>query len=197
MDTTMQAIANLYKSEALFSSAHSALVFTFNFSMGYYDRPAMNKMAAPAFGTGKGLSGLDGAAQAGFIRAELQSMGLLTEAFLTARIAPRSTVCECRHACCSGHTPNREWVDAIDILSRHALSKLSGCLSHGQLRKAIVQRYFGVDIGLSEAADKCGVNKNTATDHNAKITAAFKDEEAQCMELFEDRLVELGIVESE
>ena len=79
--------------EILFNSAHGALVFAFNFSGQAYDRPMMNRLATPSVGTGKGLVGLDGAGQSGFIRAEVKAMGKLSEAIIIARIAPRSTPC--------------------------------------------------------------------------------------------------------
>ena len=78
------------EAEPLFINAHSALVFAFNFSGQCYDRPMMNRMAAPSVGTGKGLVGLDGAAQAGMIRGEVKSLGKLAEAILIARFAPHS-----------------------------------------------------------------------------------------------------------
>lgn len=89
--------------DTLFDNAHGALVFAFNFSGQCYDRPAMNRLATPAAGTGKGLVGLDGAAQAGFILAEVKGMGKLAEAILTARLAPRSMPCHCRSSCCASH----------------------------------------------------------------------------------------------
>lgn len=196
MDINMNAIAKMYESDPLFSSAHAALVFTFNFSSACYDRPAMNKMAAPAVGTGKGLGGLDGAAQAGFVRAELKLMGAIGEAMLTARVAPKFMPCECRRPCCAGNTPNVEYVEAINTLTRYALTKIPGCLSHAQMRKAIVERHFGAPLQLSDIADKCGVNKNTAVSHNATITKAFIAEESAAWATFEDRLTQCGMVES-
>lgn len=88
----------------LFESAHGALVFAFNFSGQCYDRPMMNRLASPAVGSGKGLVGLDGAAQAGMIRAEVQTLGKLAEAIIIARIAPRTVPCHCRSARCARKT---------------------------------------------------------------------------------------------
>lgn len=85
-----------------FSSGHDALIFAFNVSDQAYDRPMMNRLAAPSIGKG-GLAGLEAPAQAGMIRAEVQAMGKLAEAILIARIAPRSMPCHCRSACCAGH----------------------------------------------------------------------------------------------
>jgi hypothetical protein len=192
---TYEMIAKRYASDPLFSSAHSALVFAFNFSMAYYDRPLMNKMADDPRPIGKGLSGLDGAAQAGFVRAELRNIGAIGEAILTARIAPRSTPCECHRACCAGQIPSIEWTNAIDVLVQPAMGALSGCISHYRLRQAIVRKHFGDRVSLSDAAEKCGANKNTATEHNQRILKALKTAESAAWGRLETKLIELGIVE--
>lgn len=101
-----------------FSSGHDALIFAFNVSDQAYDRPMMNRLAAPSIGKG-GLAGLEAPAQAGMIRAEVQALGGLHENILVARLAPRQRYCECRGACCSGRKPNPEWVGAVSWLSEH------------------------------------------------------------------------------
>lgn len=194
----------------LFESAHGALVFAFNFSGQSFDRPLMNRLAAPAIGTGKGLVGLDGAAQAGMIRAEVQTLGRLAEAILTARLAPRSTPCNCRSACCSGHKPNREWTDAIAYLSDHIrTTALAGCTSNGILRREYVVRFFTRKedrISLELLAERHDVARNTVSAHAAKVALLFgghqarKDQaavpglESAAMNAIEDRLRETGMV---
>lgn len=158
----------------LFTSAHAALVFAFNFSGQCYDRPMMNRLAAPAIGSGKGLVGLDGAAQAGFIRAEVLSLGSLAEAILIARIAPRSMPCHCRQACCSGRKPNREWVMAVGHLAEQSRrSALSGCSANGIMRREYIARYFTAKdqrISLEALAERYDVDRNTASAHYAKVS---------------------------
>lgn len=61
----------------LFRTPQAALVFAFNYSMQQQGRPLADRMASPAARTGKGLSGVDGAAQAGMIR---RVMGGLNQA---------------------------------------------------------------------------------------------------------------------
>lgn len=196
MSTIDQEIARRYESDPLFRSAHDALVFAFNFSMDLYDRPLMNKMADGPRPEGKGLSGLDGAAQAGFVRAELHSLGAIPEAILIARIAPRSQPCECRKPCCSGQSLNPEWIGAVDALVQHAMAALSGCgVVHYRVRRASVLRYFGERVSLTETAEKCGISKNTVTDHNQKILKALKTDEAAAWGRFESRLIASGMVE--
>ena len=196
--------------ESLFTSAHGALVFAFNFSGQSYDRPAMNRLATPALGTGKGLVGLDGAAQAGFIRAEVKAMGKLAEAIIIARIAPRSMPCQCRSSCCSGQKPNKEWTDAIATLSDHVrTTALAGCIANGLMRREYVVRYFTPKDqrkSLEALADKYEIDRHTVSAHAGKVTAYFagitarKDKpgtpgmEPLAMNAIEDQLREIGMV---
>lgn len=163
--------------EPLFESAHGALVFAFNFSGQCYDRPMMNRLASPAFGSGKGLAGLDGAAQAGMIRAEVQAMGQLAEAILIARIAPRSVPCHCRSSCCSGKRPNWEWTNAIAFLADHVRqTAMHGCCSNGLMRRDYVERYFtrkGDRVSLEALAEKHDINRDTASGHFARVALLF------------------------
>lgn len=194
----------------LFHNAHAALVFAFNFSSQCYDRPMMNRMGAPSVGSGKGLVGLDGAAQAGFIRAEVSALGKLAEALLTARIAPRSTPCECRSACCSGHRPNKEWTDSIAYLANHVRqTALFGCTSNGLMRREYVVRYFAKKderAAIEALAEKYSIDRHTVSAHASKVATLFggtrpsKDKpampglESAAEGAIEDRLREIGMV---
>lgn len=164
-------------SKALFSSAHAALVFAFNFSGQSYDRPVMNRLADEPRPAGNGLYGLDGAGQAGFIRAEVKAMGKLAEAILIARIAPRSTPCQCRSSCCSSQKPNKEWTDAIATLSDHVrTTALAGCIANGLMRREYVVRYFSKKeelVSLEALAEKHEIDRHTVSAHAGKVMAYF------------------------
>lgn len=194
----------------LFNSAHSALVFAFNFSGQAYDRPTMNRMAAPSLGNGKGLVGLDGAAQAGFILAEVKALGKMAEAILIARLAPRSTPCMCRAACCSGQKPNKVWTDAIAFLSDHVrTTALAGCIANGMMRREYVVRYFTRKddrTSLEDLAKKYDIDRHTVSAHAGKVTAYFAGVQAKknkpatpgfeevATNAVEDRLRNIGMV---
>lgn len=166
---TVPAVAQ--KAEPIFKSAHAALVFALNYSMQQYDRPLMNRaMAGKPLQEGKGLSGLDGAGQAGMIRAELARLKPIEQAVLVAHAAPAQIPCECAAACCSGWKTNPEWQDAMSELSTAAASgALSGCVSNGRLRSALIQRLFGAKVTLTELAERYDVDENTAGAHHAKL----------------------------
>ncbi|AZY50996.1 hypothetical protein C0J09_13935 [Bordetella avium] len=175
--------------DPLFRSAREALTFALNYSMQQYDRPLMNRAmsAQPDGGAeGKGLSGIDGAGQAGMIRAELGKLSPLHQAALVASIAPSQMPCECRVSCCSGWKVNPEWQEAMSELSIAAASgALSGCVSNGRLRSALIQKHFGAKTSLVELAERFGVSERTADAHSAKLkrwlfgTPAHGDNEAK------------------
>lgn len=194
----------------LFQNAHGALTFAFNFSGQAYDRPMMNRLASPAIGSGKGLVGLDGAAQAGMIRAEVKAMGKLAEAILIARVAPRTKPCGCRSSCCSGHKPNKEWTDAVAYLADYVRTAVyAGCVVNGLMRREYLVRYFTKKderTSLEALAEKYEIARNTVSAHNAKVATwlggvpARKDKPAQlgmeqaAFDAIEDRLRGIGMV---
>jgi hypothetical protein len=152
--------------EVLFRTPQDAMIFAFNYSVQTRDRSAMDRLAAPSPRTGKGLSGNDGAAQAGMIRRELEQMPSIEHAALVARFAPRSTPCACGRACCCGHIPNPEYVEAIRELEQAAMSILpSGTLINYRLRRGLVEKAVGVKIEIKALAIECGVAERTAYAH--------------------------------
>lgn len=129
----------------------------------------MARMATPPGRSGKGLGGLDGAAQSGMIRSELKAIGQTGEAILIARTAPRTIPCDCQRLCCAGHKPNAEYENAIGYLMQVAMEHLAGHLSHYQLRRAILEKHFGAKISVTDVAEDCGVSRATASAHNTKL----------------------------
>ena len=182
--------------EPLFASTHAALVFAFNFSHQAYDRPVMNRMADGPKRSRKGLVGLDGAGQAGMIRAAVDALGREEAMVITARFAPRRDRCECRKSCCSGWKAGREWVGATDWLTQYVLSMaLSGCVSHYRLRNGIVRRVFGDEVKLGAIAEQAEVNRDTVADHAKRITKHLSGIENRAMKAIDERLFKNGIVE--
>lgn len=192
-----------------FSSGHDALIFAFNVSDQAYDRPMMNRLAAPSIGKG-GLAGLEAPAQAGMIRAEVQTLGKLAEAIIIARIAPRSVPCHCRSACCAGHKQNKEWTNAIAWLCDHVrTTALAGCTANGLMRREYVVRYFTPKDrrdSLEMIADRHEIARNTASAHAAKVALFFAGSQARkdkpgsigmeqaAFDAIQDRLRDVGVV---
>ncbi|CAG9256217.1 hypothetical protein [Paraburkholderia caribensis] len=160
--------------ETLFRTPQDALIFAFNYSMQRGDRSLVDRMASPAARTGKGLSGNDGAGQAGMIRCELEQLTDIERAVLVARFAPRSWPCACGRACCSGYTPNPEYQQAISLLTQAAMSVLAGRVVHYQLRRALVEKAAGMKVEITTLAKKCEVNEKTADAHWQIIKVWFQ-----------------------
>lgn len=194
--------------EPLFESAHEALTFAFRQRLQVLDRAPLNRISAPAVGSGRGLGGLDGAAQAGMVRQEVRQFGPLDEALLIARHAPRYSPCECGAPCCSGRRPNREWTEAISHLAEHAReTALAGCKATSVARTAYVARYFTPKASrqsVGELADRLNLARNTVDVHLGRLAAMFggtparKEKPAQpgietlAQQLAEDRFQALG-----
>ena len=157
----------------------------------------MNKLAAPPEGSGYGVAGLDAAAQAGMIRAEVKALGRLAEAILFARIAPHGVPCACRADCCSGSKRNKEWVDAISFIADYVrTTALAGCVTNGMMRQEYVVRYFSAKgrISLDDLAERHGIVINTVTAHNGKVSKALRTFEHAANEAAEERLRLVGMV---
>lgn len=195
--------------EPLFDSAHNALLFAFNFSGQQYDRPIMNRLADdPIDYVSKGLSGMDGAAQAGMIFNKLFHLPPLYQYIVFATYAPRTIPCSCRYPCCSGSKRNVLWDACIREIEEAALrNALVGCVSHRVLRRGIVERVFGdKTITLAGLAEKTGVSETTANSHNQKVrqwllgmpatkrSEAVPGEKANAQAMIEQILVVDGLV---
>jgi hypothetical protein len=165
--------------EKLFRTPQAALVFAFNYAMQQQDRPLADRLASPAARTGKGLSGNDGAGQAGMIRREMEALSADEQAALVARFAPKSLPCSCRSPCCAGSRINQEWNAAIRTLEQGALRALAGHVSHQRLRRKLVEEIFGVKIVLKDLAEACGVHPNTASAHRKIIRKWLCGQKAQ------------------
>lgn len=165
------------KEDPLFPSAQAALTFAFHFTEGSIDRPMMNRMADTVQGTGSGLAGLDGAAQAGMIRQEVKEMGPLKEALLIARWAPPTMPCDCNASCCSGHKFSQEWQTAISYLADHVRrTALAGCTSNSLLRREYVLMQFVPKAQrptFGDLASKHSVDRHTVAAHAQKVAAYF------------------------
>lgn len=195
--------------EPLFKSAHDALVFAFNYSDQQYGKTPMSKVILAGTETGKGLSGNDGAAQAGMIKAEVKNIDRLMQAFLTARFAPFAIPCDCGCPCCSGRRSNEEWTNAIGVLSLHLKEVvLLGCsttidMRVGYLRKTL---RIGKNLSFDELARKHHISESSIKRHMLKVRKFILGHFSngvrhaglgeKAMTAIADRLEQAGIVEA-
>src|SRR5690242_7706495 len=182
--------------EAPFSSAQSALKFAYNFSPAQYAPSVMGRLISGGrLGRGSGLVGVDGAAQAGMILAEVRLLGALVEAFIAARFAPHHVPCACRQACCTGYRPTPAFTHGIYAITHAALDVLGDCSVNYRLRRGLVLRYFGERENMTELAKFAGVNRDTASQHNARLLPWLKHHDGASLHKCVYRLKEVGMVE--
>lgn len=145
----------------LFENTEQALVFAYNYTGQNCITARLSPEPLPT--TGKGLGGLNGAAQAGMIRREVSSTGKLIESLITAKYAPMWLPCNCGHACCSGKIENREWAEAIPYV---VLDVCKNAL-RGADRWAVVwcvkAHYSGIRPSATIIASHAGVHVSTIT----------------------------------
>ncbi|MDN7419534.1 DNA-binding protein [Burkholderia dolosa] len=155
--------------EIEFKSAFDAVRFALAYSTQQYGETMMAKrLRGESAGSGMGLVGLDGAGQAGMIRMKVWDLPELHRAVIIARAAPRDLPCSCGKACCSGSQPNPEWKAAVSWLTQASAAYCSG-YSHYRVRRAIIERVFGVNCSLTDVADECGAHVNTVSKQNAAV----------------------------
>lgn len=160
--------------EPLFSSAHAAIVFALNYNHQQYDKPLMNRLSWGALSQGKGLSGIDGAAQAGMIRGMIGRLSDLECAMLIAYCAPKQIPIPGSHQAIKivdnkqvrlpQWSTNPEYQAALRQIARtyqiHALTSVDQ-QSVQSARLALVARCFGERVNLQEAADHHGIPYRT------------------------------------
>ena len=184
--------------DALFKSAHAAITFAVNYcNTEHVERSPASKAADEHKGSGgKGLMGVDGAAQAGMILSNLKTIGALYEACLIARVAKKRVVCSCGSMCCSKSRPNFLWMDAINTVAMEAKQYLEKTREEGKrgvadnpaLRRAIVAKHFGEPVKIKELAKACEVSDVTVANHIGKIHKLLKKSESEAWEHIEDIL---------
>lgn len=166
-------------SDSIFQNSHSAMLFAFNFSHQMYEPPLMNRLAwTPLRGISKGISGMDGAAQAGMIIKELQKLTIAQQYVVIIKYAPPVWPCQCRSRCCSGFMRNTDWEEAVSQLGMIAASEaIPGVLSQRQLRNAMIKKSFGhLDSSIAEIGKACGVSERTAAGIHAQIRKWLRGE---------------------
>lgn len=191
----MGAIDLAVEAPPIFTSVHGALMFAFNFTHGSLKKNALAQ-AQGGGGSGRGLGGLDGAAQAGMILAEIFTMLELRRRVLEAKFSPQSQPCSCKSACCKGARDTAAWREAIDWLTEYVLREgLTGTISHHRLRRALVVRKFAdKPQSFITIADACGVHRVTASQYNKAVVEHLRVVERAAMNEIEGRLKTNGVI---
>lgn len=197
---TIEAAMNLTEPTPVFRSVHDALVFAYNFSTAQYPESTLGKLmrkkaeeegAETALGTGKGLSGLDGAGQAGMIMGAVHRLELRQILVIEARFMQRTKPCrECGH---DGFTDAYRLV--IDSLAELMLDILPD-RADIRLRRELVYGHFGKRPHNVKLAKKYHIDRHTVGNYQVAITKALKALEYQAQETLHGRFAEAGMLET-
>lgn len=165
------------EADPVFRGVEEALRFAFRHPQGAPARPMMSRLADGPSRPGRGLSGLDGAGQAGLILSALATLGELHESIAQARYLPHSLPCECGSECCTGYRVNPEWRIAIDAITERTTNLIPHRPIMLKLRKAVVCRHFGEKVNFIDIAKTLRVDRDTVSDHANIVVTFLKDQE--------------------
>lgn len=180
--------------EPLFQNVGSALAFAFNYSAGF-PQTAIGKMMREALGSsgrkqGRGLSGLDGAGQAGMVLAEVDRLPGLWPVMLRLRFG------SCEDQCPSymEKQPCLAWTEALGMLTRSIEARL---VNDPMLRRFIVaQLVRGVPVSKITAHEPiaiiCDRAPRTLRRHISELRDQLRILTEDALNAAEDRFAELG-----
>lgn len=178
--------------DPLFKSAHEALIFAHNFSNQQFAKTAMGKLMQSAGGTrhsGKGLGGLDGAAQAGMILARVVKLPKHEQQCIHARYGQAMAPC----GDCGQDMPTQAWKEAVEGLTFWVVTSLTG-ITHLHLRRAMTAKYFGGKVDMKAMAIRCGVHQSTMSRQYSIVAKTLRSLENKVMAEIERELQESGMV---
>lgn len=178
------------ESDPLFESAHQALMFAYTFSANQYAVTAAAERVIAMCGReryerpmpyrqSRGLKGLDGAAQAGMIRAAVLRLDPLHQAYIDARF---DVLNESR----------RRFAVRVVALTMRRLVQVGPELA--DLVVIMVRRHFGEKIALDDYIEHFGLPRATLFRRAARIRKAIQEHADTAMMRIEDLLVAQGIV---
>ena len=169
--------------EPLFKSTHEALIFAFNYAVQQSPKTPLMRMfqSNPAedevpkgIRQSKGLIGLDGAAQAGMILAEVCRLPDDQHNVIVARYYRAQH--ECR--CCGQPAPREEWRVAIDALS-HCV-ELEGV--HRKVRHIMVERAIcGGKIDMQYLCNRYSLSTRTTYRQYSDLKTKFRKTDRMAM----------------
>ncbi len=180
--------------DPLFRSAHQALLFAHTFADTSHAQAAAAERAIalqardryerPVGAAGRGLRGIDGAAQAGMIQ-DLVSRNTppVGQLAITARF--RILRSADRKAACAALALYARKTDAVSAAVRDREAAL----------QLLLRRHFGMKVDVGRLADREGVNRTTIWRWQADIKKWVAKIEYSALSRAEDALREAGVIE--
>lgn len=165
--------------DPLFDSTWAALAFAFRYSTQQYQPTPMARLMRGALGSGKGLVGLEGAGQAGLVRAMVEKLPEYERAAITARFSFKSS----------------EGYAAKIVLIRPATAALGTGVHNRRMVDHLVQKFFGEKVYLKDLAGTCGIDPRTIPDRWHLIRKALTAIEHRAIDRAEVMFRDGGLVE--
>lgn len=176
----MTTQAAQHQDDPLFDSTWAALAFAFRYSTQQYQPTPMARLMRGSIGSGKGLAGLEGAGQAGIIRAEVEKLPTFERCAVVARFA----------------IENKERYDAMLGLIVPATACLGTGVHNRRMVDNLVQRYFGARCFLKDLAATHDVHPDTMTQRWSCIKRQLREIEHLGVDRVEIHLQNAGLVPS-
>ena len=149
-----------------------------------------NGLIAASSGTAKGLSGLDGAGQAGIILAAIWRLPVYQRDAIIARYSIRMTPC-CE---CGTHTFTEDYKVAIGSLVEFAMIGLTA-KADIRLRRDLVMGHFGKKPQHVKLAKQYHMNRETVSNYAGQIQKALRGLEYAGQDTLHDYFCEMGVIE--
>lgn len=156
------------------------------------------------------LRGLDGAATAGLVLAQLYRMPDGQQLAVMAASVDANQPCSCGASCCAGSKFNPQWLRVVLKLCEHLKEEADitktpgkkGMSTTPELRKFLVERFFlerierepALRYSLVYIAKKCGVTEKTVGEHRKLIDAYLEEQHDLGWQSMDVLLSEAGLV---
>ncbi|WP_175796574.1 hypothetical protein [Burkholderia anthina] len=176
----------------IFRNAREAIVFALNFSGAQYSTSSLGNLAqAGAIGSGRGLSGLEGAAQAGMVKRRLAEL----DAHLLAALIARCSPLKVKDPSGEAFTDGEAWAQAVSEMATYLGSLRDFDSASDVVMRCAVRKYFGEKQTIQEIADKARMHRVTANNQHTTIKRALEGIEAEAWDVFSKSLSVGGMLQ--
>ncbi|NML99644.1 hypothetical protein HHL24_17090 [Paraburkholderia sp. RP-4-7] len=180
----------------IFRDAREALVFALNYQCDQYATSALARLAQEgAIGSGRGLVGLDGAAQAGMVKSRLQWMSDHSVAALIARCVPHQVKCDGGGTAGAQLKDSAVWLAAIDEVRRFIETTQAHAVVVDVVVVAAIRKFFGERKTVQEIADHARMHRVTANRQILLIKAELERLEVEAWAELDSSLRAAGMIQ--
>lgn len=171
--------------QALFGSVEEALTFAFYYAAGQSPRTPMTALVrGGAIGKGKGLHGVDGAAQAAMILRKLDDLPKEQRQALTVRFGDVEHECPC----CGHPSKSNGWKDAVDGLSWGVeLEGIPKQMRHAMIANVLCRQ----KADLAGMSQRYGLVRSTTYRQKDELKKRLNAYEQKGLDAMRDALCEL------